>query len=38
MEVDPYIRRYCRRDIDVPHLTKEQVRLVLGGYQLGDTR
>ena len=36
-EVDPATKRYCCGDNDINHLTREQVKLVPGGYQLGDT-
>ena len=36
-EVDPATQRYCCGDNDIKHLTKEEVKLVPGGYRLGDT-
>ncbi len=36
-EVDPATKRYCCGDNDAKHLTREEVKIVPGGYQLGDT-
>ena len=36
-EVDPATKRYCCGDNDIKHLTREEVKIVPGGYQLFDT-
>ena len=36
-DVDPATKRYCCGDNDIKHLTREEVKVVPGGYQLGDT-
>ena len=36
-EVDPSTKRYCCGDNDIKHLTREEVKIVPGGYQLFDT-
>ena len=36
-EVDPATKRYCCGDNDVTHLTREDVKVVPGGYRLADT-
>jgi len=36
-EVDPATKRYCCGDNDVKHLTREEVKIVPGGYELQDT-
>ena len=36
-EVDPETKRYCCGDNDIKHLTREQVKVVPGGYRLADT-
>jgi hypothetical protein len=36
-EVDPSTKRFCCGDNDIKHLTREQVKVVPGGYRLEDT-